>query len=33
MTYKMVGLSMDRDAIPQEIKMSVENNQEFIRTE
>ena len=32
MAYKMVGLSMDRDAIPQQLKMSMEHNQEFART-
>ena len=33
MAYKTVGLSMDRDAIPQQLKMSMEHNQEFVRTE
>ena len=32
MAYKMMGLSMDRDAIPQQLKMSMEHNQEFVRT-
>lgn len=30
---KIVGLSMDRYAVPQQLKMSMEHNQEFVRTE
>ena len=33
MAYRMVGLSVERDAIPQQLKMSMEHTQDLVRTE